>query len=211
MNIEELAFENRKTLANLNRIDLLDIIELLQEDRKQWIDQFTKTHNESVEIQKENQELKSQPENKYEKVGALTNEILYEENTKLVEENQKLKEQVKKYEDPEDLTLMFMYCTEKAKDKIKELERVIELCHLDAKETLATINYEQKIQQKEFIKYLEDEIKIERENLEELCKLYKIPKENNSAYKFAYSYINKTEEILQKYKEIIQTKIDNSV
>lgn len=37
MNIEELAFENRKTLANLNRIDLLDIIEFLQKDRKQWI------------------------------------------------------------------------------------------------------------------------------------------------------------------------------
>lgn len=60
MNIEELAFENRKTLANLNRIDLLDIIELLQEDRNQRINQFTKIHNEGVEIQKENQELKSQ-------------------------------------------------------------------------------------------------------------------------------------------------------
>ena len=60
MDIKELAFENRKTLANLNRIDLLDIIEFLQEDRKQWIDQFTKTHNEGVEIQKENEELKSQ-------------------------------------------------------------------------------------------------------------------------------------------------------
>lgn len=60
MKLEELAFENRKTLANLNKIDLLDIIEFLQEDRNQWINQFTKTHNESVEIQKENQELKSQ-------------------------------------------------------------------------------------------------------------------------------------------------------
>ena len=38
------------------------------------------------------------------------------------------------------------------------MERIIELCHLDAKETLATINYEQESQQKEFIKYLEDEI-----------------------------------------------------
>lgn len=34
MKLEELAFENRKTLANLNRIDLLDIIEFLQEHRK---------------------------------------------------------------------------------------------------------------------------------------------------------------------------------
>lgn len=33
---------------------------------------------------KENQELKKQLENKYEKVGTLTNEVLYEENTKLI-------------------------------------------------------------------------------------------------------------------------------
>lgn len=65
MNIEELAFKDRKILANLNAIDLLDIIEFLQNDRNQWIYQFTKTHNESVEIQKENEELKEQLE-KYE-------------------------------------------------------------------------------------------------------------------------------------------------
>lgn len=38
--------------------DKEDIIEFLQNDRKQWINQFTQTHNESVKIQKENQELK---------------------------------------------------------------------------------------------------------------------------------------------------------
>ena len=35
-------------------------------------------------LQKENQELKKQLENKYEKVGTLTSELLYEENTKLI-------------------------------------------------------------------------------------------------------------------------------
>ena len=84
MNIEESAFKDRKTLANLNTIDLLDIIEFLQLDRKQWINQFSKTQNESIDIQKENQELKKQLEYKYEKVGTLTSEILYEENTKLI-------------------------------------------------------------------------------------------------------------------------------
>lgn len=59
-------------------------------------------------------------------------------------------------------------------------------------------------QQKEFIKYLEDEIKKEKYNLEKLCELYKIPKEGNATYKFAYSYISKMEEILQKYKSIIE-------
>ncbi len=62
MDIEELAFKDRKILAQLNELDLLEIIEFLQEDRKQWINQFSKTHNESVEIQKENQELKKQLE-----------------------------------------------------------------------------------------------------------------------------------------------------
>ena len=58
MNTEELAFKDRKNLAHLNELDLLDIIEFLQNDRKQWINQFTQTHNESVEIQQENRQLK---------------------------------------------------------------------------------------------------------------------------------------------------------
>ena len=54
MNIEELAFKNRKILANLDRIDLLNIIEFLQEDRNQCLEELSKTHNESIEIQTEN-------------------------------------------------------------------------------------------------------------------------------------------------------------
>ena len=68
MNIEEITFKDRTELAHLNGIDLLNIIEFLQKDRKQWINQFTQTHNESVEIQKENNELKKQLEN-YKKLG----------------------------------------------------------------------------------------------------------------------------------------------
>ena len=58
MNIEELAFKDRKNLANLNENDLLDIIEFLQNDRKQWVGIFTKIHNRSVEIQARNRKLK---------------------------------------------------------------------------------------------------------------------------------------------------------
>lgn len=43
----------------------------------------------------------------------------------LEQKNEELQERIKKYEDPEDLTLMFMYCDEKAKDKIKELKERI--------------------------------------------------------------------------------------
>lgn len=45
-------------------------------------------------LRKENQQLKEQLNKKYENVGTLTSEILYEENTKLVQENQQLKEQL---------------------------------------------------------------------------------------------------------------------
>lgn len=182
MNIEELAFENRKTLANLNRIDLLDIIEFLQKDRKQWINQFTQTHNESVEIQKENKQLK---------------------------------EKLDKYENPEDMTLFTMWCTEKVKDENEKLKKQLENKYEKVGTLTSELLYEENTklinQQKEFIKYLEDEIKKEKEDLEHLCDLYKIPQKNNSTYKFVYSYINKIEEILQKYKEITQTKSDKSV
>jgi hypothetical protein len=47
------------------------------------------------------------------------------ENDKLRQENKQLQDRIKKYENPEDLTLMFMYCDEKAKDKIKELQERI--------------------------------------------------------------------------------------
>ena len=45
-------------------------------------------------LQQENEELKKQIENKYKKVGTLTNEILYEENTKLQQENARLKDKI---------------------------------------------------------------------------------------------------------------------
>ena len=60
MNIEELAFKNWYELITIQKIDLLLIIEFLQKDRKQWINQFTQTHNESIDIQKENKELKKE-------------------------------------------------------------------------------------------------------------------------------------------------------
>lgn len=51
---------------------------------------------------------------------------LIEYTESLHKENQQLKAKIKTYEDPEDLTLMFMYCNEKAKDKIQELEKQLE-------------------------------------------------------------------------------------
>ncbi len=130
MNIEELAFKNRVKLAYLNEIDLLDIIEFLQEDRKQWINQFAKTHNESVEIQRENKELELE-------LSGYRQAILNnKEMLGLKEKNQELKQ---KYENA-----VADYETTMS-EKI-ELERQLE-----------TMNNFIKKSGKEFIKYLEDE------------------------------------------------------
>ena len=91
-------------------------------------------------------------------------------------------------------------------DNIEEIS-LNEFAH-DFIKPLINANFQNKNQQKVFIHYLEDEIKEEKDNLEKLCELCKIPKENNGAYKFAYSYIKKIEEILQKYKEIIGVSND---
>lgn len=50
---------------------------------------------------------------------------LLEEMKELKQENKQLKEKIDMYENPEDLTLMFMYCDVKAKDKIKHLTSVL--------------------------------------------------------------------------------------
>lgn len=143
MNIEELAFKDRIELANLNAIDLLDIIEFLQEDRNQWINQFTKTHNKSIEIQEKNQELKKQLE---------------------------------KYE-------TYFNRFFKLNNKTYDGKIILEL--LDKNET----------QQKEFIKFLEDEIKIQEKDILEAI-------EEMDIYVKQMKLL-KVEEILQKYKEII--------
>lgn len=45
------------------------------------------------------------------------------ENQMQQDEIVKLRKIINTYEDPEDLTLMYMWCNEKAKDKIKQLEK----------------------------------------------------------------------------------------
>lgn len=80
MDIEEIAFKNYYELINIQKIDLLLIIEFLQKDRKQWINQYTQTHNESVEIQARNRKLKDNW-NKLKKYINKRNETLYWTNT----------------------------------------------------------------------------------------------------------------------------------
>ena len=61
---------------------------------KRLLDELDGADAYVLQLYKENQQLKEQLNKKYENVGTLTSEILYEENTKLVQENKQLKEQL---------------------------------------------------------------------------------------------------------------------
>ena len=52
-------------------------------------------------------------------------------------ENQELKEKLDKYENPEDMTLMMMWCTEKVKDENKKLKKKYENAVADYETTKA--------------------------------------------------------------------------
>lgn len=151
------------------------IIKDLKERNEKLVNQYRDRDIRCVSLERqldklkeENQSLRKQLEKKYEKVGTLTAEILYEENTRLVNEitvlkteNQKLKE------------MQCIFLGTGCQNKIKEY----------------------KIQQREFIDWLENEI--------ENCKYG----EENYADGDDMTYHNENElrkEILSKYKEIVK-------
>lgn len=83
------------------------------------------------------------------------------------EENKQLKEKLDKYENPEDMTLFAMWCTEKVKDENLELKKQLENCYCNRTDCSGRIKdskkYDsliqaQEVQQKEFIKFLENEL-----------------------------------------------------
>lgn len=198
MNIEELAFKDRKILANLNAVDLLNIIEFLQDDRRQCLEELSKTHNRSVEIQKENQELKSQlagtthcfDEEEHEILkkqlheASLTIQEMVEQDIECPSNCEKLRKLKKQLEE-------YIKQNMKLKDELfvkrKEYQDIYKDVRIEIKEY--------KTQQKEFIKYLEDEIK-------ELQKI----KETELDYDILKDVIPELlvfEDVLQKHKEII--------
>ena len=146
MNIEELAFKDRKILANLNAVDLLNIIEFLQDDRRQCLEELSKTHNRSVEIQKENKELKSQ-------LRGTTHCFDEEEHNKLKEEITNLSKDVDmwnaKYNDMFDENRML-------KKQVEEYKR-LGFKHLNDKCNKLENH------QKEFVEYLEYQVKFQEE------------------------------------------------
>lgn len=191
--------ENSSELKNGLGID--EWLELIKED-KNLNGAYISIAQYIYLIEKENQETK-------ELLHKIMTSGVDEKSTPVLDlykENQKLREKIKVYEDPEDLTLMFMYCNEKAKDKIKELEEQLEERPKEyvfignaQNKTRDFINQnvkENKVlnkkledlltQQKEFINWLEDYIKLfDKKDI------------------YEEGSCDTIEEILNKYKSII--------
>lgn len=208
MNIEELAFKDRKILANLNAVDLLNIIEFLQDDRRQCLEELSKTHNRSVEIQKECEELKSQ-------LRGTTHCFDEEEHNKLKEEITNLSKDVDmwntKYNDMFDENIMLKKQVEERPKEYVFIGNAQNKTR-DFINQITKDNKEFKTQQKKFIEWLENEIDICDGFLDTVkSDLQEIPygvisanktyittqiKENETAHKVY-------KEILQKYRSII--------
>ena len=81
----------------------------------------------------------------------------------ILEENQELKEKLDKYENPEDMTLFAMWCTEKVKDENQELKKQLEenkdkinwYENFEINKTIDKLRIKHNNQQKEFIEWLE--------------------------------------------------------
>lgn len=205
MNIEELAFKNYYELINIQKIDLLLIIEFLQKDRKQWINQFTQTHNESIDIRKENQELKSKLE-LYENGVYFSSEV--DEKDKQIDKlKKKYENAVADYEkiefEKEQLNSLVNSCQEEIRQLKKQLEEKENIaCNWQNSclENAGKIEILEN-QQKKFIKYLEEE----KDRLaSEFSSIYE---DDLGTTRFVNEDIfNEVNRNLQKYKEIIGGK-----
>ena len=228
MKLEELAFKDRKILANLNAVDLLNIIEFLQDDRRQCLEELSKTHNRSVEIQKKNQELKSQlkgtthcfDEEEHRELkkqlheASLTIQEMVEQDIECPSNCEKLRKIKKQLEVAE----------QQYNDLIEEKENLQEQLLISALQLedlkLSRRDYTQEnvlkmkmtkleTQQKEFINYLQKEINRYNAHIDAInsagVSIYS-PDYDNSKLKLAIF-----KEVLLKYIETIQTKNDKFV
>ena len=89
--VEEYMFKKSHEIMNLEDEYIELIIVALQEERRLWIKEYTKSHNEYVDLQKQNTELKE--ENKKYKGAIQTYEVLLKSNA---EENKQLKDRINK-------------------------------------------------------------------------------------------------------------------
>lgn len=96
---------------------------------------------EIADLEQKNKELKKQLENKYEKVGTLTSELLYEENTKLINQQQEfikyLEDKIKKLENNHEHLVVDMFGSYDLNDiELKLLKEILQ----KYKETIGVSN-----------------------------------------------------------------------
>lgn len=76
------ALEAKSYCKYANKCD--ELYDCSREEYEDMANANVRLNVENYDLKEENKELKKQLENKYEKVGTLTGELLYEENTKLI-------------------------------------------------------------------------------------------------------------------------------
>lgn len=210
LNIEYIC---EKTLLNKDDELVPIILSLIQESYKAGLCQteFDNTMN----LIEENQELKE----KFKATNkGLQKAVLKRKKWKYRYqlarcEIKELKEKLDKYENPEDMTLFVMWCTEKVKDENLELKKQLENCYCNRTDCSGRIKdskvYDslvQKVetQQKEFIKFLEDEISKQKNDIFANA----LTSEDIDLYIMKIK-LQELEEILRKYKEIVNGSEQN--
>lgn len=188
--LKELQQENKKLKENAENNGKLV-------DKVKW---------ENMLLKKENQELKSKLE--LYKNGVYFSSEVDEKDKQIDKLKKKYENAVADYEkiefEKEQLNSLVNSCQEVIRQLKKQLEnyKKLRFKHLVDK------NNNLENQQKEFIKYLEDEIKLYKNDIQNFSKDYNV----------YFSLINdlrvskaKIEEILQKYKSIIGVSDENNI
>ncbi len=152
-----------------------------------------------------------------------------EEFTSLLKENQELKQKLDKYENPEDMTLMMMWCTEKVKDENQKLQEQLSSNTLQLEELKKQVEeYKKKLmvatkmEMKEIdkntfvgIDYFQDKCIIYENQQKEFTEWLENGIETVKNTEFLDERIQRAglvayNRVLQKYKEVIGGKKDES-
>lgn len=181
MNIEELAFKDRKILANLNEVDLLNIIEFLQDDRRQCLDEeeHNKLKEEITNLSKDVDMWNAKYNDMFDENRMLKKQVEeWEHHLKCSREMLDIQGQKGNYDYDE-----YMLGLYNGMEYIIALFETREPNFISGKDVEFTNN---KTQQKKFIKWLEDYLNLfDNMDIDE---------------QISYDTI---EEILQKYRSII--------
>ena len=159
-------------------------------------DRFCIQHCEDIKcLLEENEKLKQWDNNKDSR-----NSRQRVTNSKLLKENQKLRKKLDELENPKDLTLMFMYCDEKAKDKIKELNQKYVNAVADYETTMA-----EKEQLNSLVNSCQEEIRKLKKQVEELEVNYK--SEHNMRVYFGTQqkgFIKYLEDLIKQNETVVE-------